>query len=58
VLDLDPGTAGVQGLVFDSSPNTMLGQTTRMIAASPDGTELFVSSYSENTVVPLRFVRD
>jgi|GEM_PF-3249815 len=58
VLDLDPDADGVQGLVFDDAPNAVLGQAFNVIAASPDGSRLFVTNYSKGTVVPLEFVRD
>lgn len=57
VLDLDPA-AGDQGLVFEAEPTATLGQVFNVIAASPDGTRLFVTNFSKGTVVPLEFVRD
>jgi DNA-binding beta-propeller fold protein YncE len=58
VLDLDPVETGVQGLVFEAEPTATLGQVFNVIAASPDGTRLFVTNFSKGTVVPLEFVRD
>ncbi len=58
VLDLDPAEAGVQGLVFDPTPTASLGVTFNFIASSPDGTQLFVSNFTDGTVTPLQFVTD
>lgn len=58
VLDLDPDTAGTQGLVFDTAPSAQLGRVFNVVASSPDGTRLFVTNFGKGTVVPLEFVQD
>jgi DNA-binding beta-propeller fold protein YncE len=55
VLDLDPATPGVQGIVFDATPTASL-QNANVIGISPDGNHLYVSNYSDNTVTALSFV--
>jgi DNA-binding beta-propeller fold protein YncE len=55
VLDLDPATPGVQGIVFDTTPTASL-QSVNVIGISPDGNRLYVSNYSDNTVTALSFV--
>ncbi|MCT7660240.1 Ig-like domain-containing protein [Mycobacterium deserti] len=58
VLDIDPNTVEVDGLVFDTEPSATLGQVFNVIAASPNGSRLFVTNFSKGTVVPLEFVLD
>ena len=58
VLDIDRNTVEVDGLVFDAEPSATLGQVFNVIAASPDGTRLFVTNYGKGTVIPLEFVQD
>jgi DNA-binding beta-propeller fold protein YncE len=55
VLDLDPATAGVQGIVFDATPTASL-QNVNVIGISPDGNRLYVSNFNDNTVTALSFV--
>ncbi len=57
LLDLDPDAAGVQGIVFDETPSGQLGDA-NIIGISPDGKQLYVSNYGDDTVTALEFVEE
>jgi DNA-binding beta-propeller fold protein YncE len=56
VLDMNPATPDVvDGLVFDTTPSAQLGEA-NIVAASPDGTRLFVTNYADGTFTDITFV--
>lgn len=57
LLDLDPDTAGVQGIVFDETPSSQLGEA-NIVGISPSGNQLYVSNYRGGSVTALEFVSD
>jgi DNA-binding beta-propeller fold protein YncE len=55
VLDMDPTTAVVEGIVFTPTPADDIF-IKNVIGSTPDGTRLYVSNYTTNTVTALEIV--
>jgi YVTN family beta-propeller protein len=55
VLDMDKTTAGVQGVVFTPTPADDIF-IKNVIGSTPDGTRLYVTNYTTNTVTALEIV--
>jgi DNA-binding beta-propeller fold protein YncE len=55
VLDLDPTTDGVQGIQFTPTPANDI-YIKNVVGSTPDGTRLYVSNYTANTVTALEIV--
>jgi DNA-binding beta-propeller fold protein YncE len=55
VLDLDPKTTGAQGIQFTQTPADDI-YIKNVIGSTPDGTRLYVTNYTTNTVTALEIV--